>query len=123
MANLAELQVKLAAVDLKESGERAVVPVVLVGSATALGLAGLPVALLGAADLLATLSGLSPGTSKLIVAAVALVLAGLLAFLGLRSVGMVVEPLRRSREELARNLAWVRTVLVHSGRSYTSRRP
>ena len=45
-----------------------------------------------------------------------LALAGLLAWLGLRGVGKSFGGFTRTREELSRNIAWVKTVLVYSGR-------
>lgn len=116
VASLIELQAKLAALDVKESTGRAVVPVVLTAAAGVLVLAGVPVALLGVADLLAPTLGVSAGVAKLITAAVTFVVAGLIAAVSVRSLSRSFEPLRRSREELTRNLAWLKTVLLYSGR-------
>jgi hypothetical protein len=117
VATLAELQAKLTAHDLKESGERVAVPLALVATAAALALGGLFVALLGVADLLVLVLKVSAGTAKLITAAFTLAVAGLIVFGSSRALLSSLEPLRRSRDELARNVAWVRTVLLYSGRS------
>jgi uncharacterized membrane protein YqjE len=121
VATLAELQAKLAAVDLKACAERALVPLAVIAAALAVALGTIPVALLGAAFLLVSALGLGWGWAMLLTAAVALVLAGLVAFVSVRQFGRSLEPLRRSREELTRNIAWVRTVLVYSGRSIPRR--
>jgi uncharacterized membrane protein YqjE len=122
MATLVELQAKLAALDARESAEKAALPLSIIATGVALALAALPVALLGVADLVALVLTISIGTARLMTAAVALVMAGALVYLPLRSLSQSVAPLRRSRDELVRNLAWVKTVLLYSGRSNPRRR-
>jgi len=117
MATLVELQAKLAALDMKECTTRATVPVAVLAVGLVVVLAAVPVALLGAADLIARALGIAPGWAMLLTAVAALVLAGAVSFLSVHELLKSLEPLRRSREELVRNLAWVRTVLVYSGRS------
>ena len=46
-----------------------------------------------------------------------------LALVGLRGLGGSFSSFDRSKEELARNLSWVKTVLVHSGRTPPRKRP
>ena len=121
-ATLLELQARLAELDLKETAERAAVPLTLVLSAVVLGLAGVPVALLGVADLLALVLKIAPGTAKLITAAGAVGVAGLLLYASLGALTRSVAPLRRSREELWRNLAWIKTVMLLSGRPIAGRK-
>jgi len=117
VATLAELQAKLTMHDAKECLARATIPLIVIGLAVALALGSVPVVLIGLADLIARGTGLSPEAARLIVGIVALGLAGLAGFLALRGSLRSLESFRRSNEELARNLSWVRTVLVHSGRS------
>ena len=121
VATLVELQAKLMAVDFKASASRAAVPM----SAAAIGLAtlvaALPVALLGVADLLARGVGIAAGWAMLIVALCAILMAGPIVYLSVREATRSLEPLRRSQEELVRNLSWLRTVLVYSGRSFSDR--
>ena len=122
VATLAELQAKLAAADLRQTADQVAIPLIVVASAAAIVLAALTVGMLGVADLIVLLLNVSPGTAKLITAAVGLGLSALLAYVSLGGLSRSLEPLRRSREELTRNLAWLKTVLVYSGRAYPRRR-
>jgi len=121
VASLAELQAKLAVIDLKESAGKAALPAVLAATGLVLLLAGLPVALMGIAGLLVKYAGLSEGWAYLLTGGVVLVLAGALALLGLMRLRQSFTSFRRSQEEFARNLAWIRTVLVYSGRASAGR--
>jgi uncharacterized membrane protein YqjE len=122
VATLVELQAKLAAADMKECAAKAVTPVASLGVAAILAVAAVPVALLGLADLLSWAVSMPPGAAKLIVAVLAFTAAALIVFAVRASAQASLDPLRRSREELLRNLAWVRTVLLYSGRSVPKRR-
>jgi hypothetical protein len=121
VATLVELQAKLAAQDARECLSHALVPLGFIAIASAVLLGGVPVVLLGIADVLARAIGIAPGWAMLLTAAVAMTAAGLVALLCLGRVRVSLEPLRRSREELSRNIAWLRTVLLHSGRAYPRR--
>lgn len=117
VATLAELQAKLTAHDAKECISQATIPLVVVGAALALALGSVPVVLIGLADLIASGTKLSPEAARLIVGMVALALAGIVGLIALKLSIRSLESFRRSSEELSRNLSWIRTVLVHSGRS------
>jgi hypothetical protein len=117
VATLAELQAQLAVHDAKDCVGRATIPLIVVGAGAALGLASLPVILLGLADLIARGTGFSAGLVQFIVGLVALAGAGVAAYLALKASLRSLESFRRSHEELSRNISWIRTVLVHSGRS------
>jgi uncharacterized membrane protein YqjE len=122
VATLAELQLRLAALDFRESLARAAWPLALGAVGLALGLGSLPVALIGLAELLAAGLAIGRGWSLLIVALAALVLASAAATIAALRLGPSFASFRRSREELERNLAWIRTVLLYSGRSARARR-
>jgi len=52
----------------------------------------------------------------MVVALIGLVISGVAAALLARSLTRSFSYFRRSQEELERNLAWVKTTLIHSGR-------
>jgi hypothetical protein len=122
IATLAELQAKLAAYDAKEAASRATIPLIILGAGSVLAVASLPVILIGVAELIATSAGISTGKAQLIVGLVALLLAVLACLFGARGSLQSLDSFRRSREELTRNLSWIRTVLVYSGRAGGKRR-
>jgi uncharacterized membrane protein len=117
VATLAELQAKLAAYDAKECASRATIPLIVVVVASVLAVGSVPVVLIGLADWIASSTRLSAGATQLIVGLVSLVVAGVAGTIALRASLRSLESFRRSNEELTRNLSWIRTVLVHSGRA------
>ena len=114
---LVELQAQLAALDFKAAMARATIPLVLIAVGLALLLASLPVALLGIAALVARAFSMNVGWATLLTAAVAAIVAAIVAVVALKRFLGSLDSFRHSREELVRNIAWIRTVLVHSGRS------
>jgi hypothetical protein len=121
IATLAELQAKLTLLDAKEATAKATRPLIILGAGAALALASLPVILIGLADVIATSAKIPAGASQLIVGLVALAIAGGGGFIGWKGSTASLASFRRSSEELTRNLSWIRTVLVHSGRSVGKR--
>jgi hypothetical protein len=117
LLTLAELQARLARIEVTQNLEAARAGVFLaVGSGFAI-CAGLILMLAAIAELLVSELGVRRGVALVSVAAFAIAVgAGCLALatsrLRAKSLGF---PL--SREELARNLNWLRTVLRQSGRS------
>jgi hypothetical protein len=122
LLNLAELQTRLATLELKQEVQtvKVTAPVILGGAV--LGIASLPIVLAGVAELLVSELGMRRGFALLSVAVVALAIAGAsIAFATIRLRRSVVGfPL--TTEEFSRNLNWVRTILRHSGRSPRGRR-
>jgi hypothetical protein len=116
IATLAELQAKLTLLDAKDAATKATTPLILLVGGLVLALASLPVILLGLADLIASTLKISSGVSQLIVGLAALSLAGGAALVGWKGSTGSLTSFRRSSEELTRNLSWIRTVLVYSGR-------
>jgi uncharacterized membrane protein YqjE len=123
IVTLAELQAKLALLDLNESLEKARLSLALVVVGVFFILASLPVALFGVAELLAAALKISHGWALLMTGAVVLVVAGIVVAVSAYRLVPSVSSFRRSREELSRNLAWIRTVLLYSGRSFPRRIP
>ncbi|SIO66757.1 Putative Holin-X, holin superfamily III [Singulisphaera sp. GP187] len=122
VATLAELQLKLAALDFKETSARALVPLALVVVALVVILGSVPVAIGGVALLIAQVTQLSIGGALLVTAIVTLGLASVVVVVAGRKLGASLEGFQRSRDELIRNISWIRTVLVYSGRAVPKRR-
>jgi len=116
VATLAELQTKLVTHDLKESVSHAILPAGIVLGGGVLALGTVPVLLIGIAELLGPLLGFSHGLALVCVAILGLVVGAVMAFLALPHIQRSFESFQRSREELARNVAWIKTVLTYSGR-------
>jgi len=116
VATLAELQAKLASHDLKETVSRATIPAGLILGGSVLALGSIPVLLIGVAELIVRWTSLSHGLSLLIVAIGAMVLAAGMVLFALPAMKRSFASFQRSREELVRNIAWIKTVLTHSGR-------
>jgi len=117
VATLLDLQARLVALDAKESTQKAVTPLVTVLVAVVLTLAGFTVGLFGAAELIARALTISQGASMLLTAGVTLALAGGVIAFSISQLKASLTPFRRSVEELDRNVAWLKTVLLHSGRT------
>lgn len=120
---LVELQAKLLAHDFQEGLGKAIVSMVLATLGLLLLLGCVPIALAGLALLLMQVLEVSLGSSLLIVAGVSLVLAIILALIAVRGISRSLSSFDRSREELARNISWIKTVLVHSGRFAPKQKP
>jgi len=119
---LAELQVQLARYDLRECLGRALIPLGLVAAGLVVLLGTVPVTLLGVAALLATVLKISSGAAMLLTAVVVLILALIVMTVAVLRLIPSFNSFRRSQEEFSRNLAWIRTVVLYSGRSVPRRR-
>lgn len=116
LATLATLQARLAACDLKEYLQQAAPYLAVLFVAALLGLASITVALFGAGHWIVSATGLSVAAAFGVLGGTVLAVSGVLAWLAARQLGKGLSSFRRSSEELDRNLAWIRTVLTHSGR-------
>ncbi len=117
LLSLSELQARLAAAELKQNldAAKAGAPVLLTGAV--IGVASVPLVLAGIAELLVSEMGLKRGYAFLGVAIVSLVIAGICLVLGKNALSRSLVGFPLSSEELTRNLNWVRTIVLHSGRS------
>ena len=117
--NLCELQAKLAALDAKEAASLATPPLVAVAVGLVLAVSAVPVALLGAADLLARTFQIAPGWAMLATASIALAVGGAVLWIFSKKLTASLTTFRRSQEEFTRNLSWIRTVVLYSGRTFS----
>ena len=108
---LAELQAQLFVTDLQECSRRALVPGLVLLAGAALGLACFPVALAALALLLIQVLGTSYATGFLLAAIVGVILSALLCASGRLLVRKRLAVMQRSRQELDRNLRWIKKVL------------
>ena len=123
VSTLAELQTKLAVADMKVAASRAFIPATMVITGILLLMAALPIALIGASELVADALTLTHrGHAYLFVAGVTFMLTLLLVLIGFPRLKTSLNAMAQTREELSRNLAWIKTVLANSGRMPASRR-
>jgi uncharacterized integral membrane protein len=111
VTSLAELQFELLKVDAATASRKAAVPAVLIGSAVVLGLSTIPLVLLAIAQVFRDQAGWPPALATLTAVLIGLVLAGVVGTLGYFGIRRAVEPLDRSRDELNRNIAWLKNAL------------
>ncbi len=116
LTRLATLQARLASQDLQESTAHAMPALFAIGLVLPLALASATVGLLGVAYWLATAWNLSLGRTLLYVSVFGLAISGSLSAMIIHRLRVSARSFRRSREELERNVAWLGTVLLHSGR-------
>ena len=108
---LAELQAQLFVTDLQECSRRALVPGLVLIAGVALGLSCIPLALAALALLLIQVFETSYATGFLGATIVGAILSALLCVIGWLQVRKRVAVLQRSRQELVRNLRWIKRVL------------
>jgi hypothetical protein len=116
LAMLASLQGQLFGADAKEAGSQAAPGIGAVALAYFLVSGAITVALAGAGLWVAEAYEWPMGLGLLASSGVAVLVAILLGFFGLRRVRKSGAAFRRSKEELDRNIAWIQTVLSYSGR-------
>jgi len=116
ITTLAELQARLAMLDLKEAVAKALVPTALVVVGMTCLLGAIPVVILGVADLVSAAFRISDGAARILTGVVVLIVSALLVVVFGRRIGPSFSGFQRSQEELTRNLSWIRTVLLYSGR-------
>lgn len=109
--SLAELQLKLFSVDAKEASARIVTPIILLAVGTVLALCSIPLGLIAIAQVLHLEAGWHPAVATAVALLIGLVLAGILAYVGYLGLRRCVQPMRRSRDELQRNINWLKSAL------------
>lgn len=118
VATLAELQAKLALLDTRETLHRATWPVLGIVIALTIGVGTIPVGLIGIAYVMAVQWVWPLGTSLLVIAGLVLGIAAVLGLVSYSKLTHSFTSFRRTSEELGRNLSWIRTVVVYSGRNF-----
>ena len=111
IVSLAELQFGLFRNDCREGLKGLLIPVAMLLAAGIVALTTMPIALLLIAELLAQVAGLSRAAALSIAVLSGFIAAAALGVVGwshIRGVGRVFE---HSREELARNMTWIKDAL------------
>ncbi len=118
---LAELQFQLFASDIQECGQRVFVPGLVLLCGAALGVACFPVALAALALLFIEVFEISYAAGFLLAAIVGAISSVLLCISGWFLVREPLTLLRRSQEELVRNLRWIKKVLERNRTTQSNR--
>lgn len=123
MATLAELQGKLALLDLSEGFNKLLVPAGLAVVGAAIGLGCVPIALMTLALSLEKLTTLSPPVCYAIAFGVGLLLAAILVIPALATLKMGIRMFDRSLAEWRRNRQWAKETLKRMAQSGTPSAP
>jgi hypothetical protein len=122
LLNLAELQAHLAAIELRQNLQAARIGSVVIACGAVLAMAAIPIALAGIAELLVSYAGMNRGIALIAVSVATLAIAGICIALAIGRLRAADMGFPLTREEFTRNINWVRTVLLYSGRSARARR-
>lgn len=112
VTELAELQGRLAVNDVKCLVESAIRPLIMGIVAVVIVLATLPVLLFAAANALVDQLDWSPALAQAAVGGVGILIAGILIAIAVKKLNRCGSPLRRSLDELEKNLGILREILV-----------
>jgi hypothetical protein len=117
LMSLGELQARLVAIEAKQNFRAVTAGSAILITGVVIALAALPIALAGIAELLVSFAGLNHGYALLAVAVAAFAIAGTCVAIAVARLRASDLGFPLSREEFTRNLNWIRTVLLYSGRS------
>jgi hypothetical protein len=111
IVSLAELQFELFRSDCREGLKRMLIPVALLLVAGIVAAGTVPIALILVAEFLAQAAGLSRAAAFSIAALGGFIVASAIGLVGWSRIRGVVRVFERSREELTRNMAWIKHAL------------
>ena len=111
---LAELQAKLARLDARDALRRVVGPLGMLVFAACMAIASLPVVFLGIAGGIAEAADIQPWIADLIVGLVGAVVAVGVAWAALRTMATALDSFKRTTDEFAKNVAWVKSIFRKS---------
>jgi hypothetical protein len=119
---LVELQTDLLKVDAKDWTKRLIFPIVLLCAAVVVGIGCVPILLTSLAEALVLWLEISRALALLIAGATGLVLTALCGLIGWQRLRGSFTVFGRSREEMQRNIRWLRRVLRPQQTSNNNRR-
>ena len=111
IVSLAELQLELFRVDCREGLRRILIPMALLLFAGIVAVGTVPIALILVAELLVQTAGLSRAAAFSIAAMSGVIVALTIGVVGWSYLRGVVRVFKRSREELASNMTWIKHAL------------
>ena len=111
IVSLAELQLELFRVDCREGLRQILIPVALLLFAGIVAAGTVPIALMLVAELLVQTAGLSRAAAFSIAAMSGVIVAVTIGVVGWSYLRGVVRVFKRSREELTRNMTWIKHAL------------
>lgn len=111
IVSLAELQFELLRIDCREGIRRILLPVALLLFAGIVAVATVPIALIFVAEFLVQTAGLSRAAAFSIAAMSGFIVAATIGVVGWSYLRGVVRVFERSREELTRNMTWIKNAL------------
>lgn len=114
---LAELQVELLKVDMRDARRGVVLALGLIGTGAVLALGTIPILLSSAAHALILHANWSAPLAYLVVGGVAAFVAGGLVWIGVSRAAGAVGTVQRSKAEFAETLRWFKGSLRQAGRS------
>jgi uncharacterized membrane protein YqjE len=114
IVSLAELQLELFTVDCREGLRRILIPVALLLFAGCVATGTVPIALILVAELLVQAAGLSRAAAFLIAATSGFIVALAIGVVGWSYLRGILRVFDRSREELTRNMTWIKHALKRS---------
>ena len=121
LLTLAELQTRLTVIELRQNLASTKSSGLLIAVGLLMAITGLPVLLLGVAELLVSEVGMKRGHALLTVGAGAIVIAGCCVAIARSWLRTKPLGLPLASEEFARNINWLRTILRQSGRGPSRR--
>jgi uncharacterized membrane protein YqjE len=116
---LAELQAKLFSLDVKETSQNAGISIGLVIGSVCILLGSVPVLLIALALALVELLGWSPAVSYAVAGLVGILISVGIAAAAWTQFRTGMATMKRSREELNRNVAWLKSNLRNRGQAST----
>jgi uncharacterized membrane protein YqjE len=117
---LAELQAKLFSLDVKETSQNTGISIGLVICSVCILLGSVPVLLIALALALHELLDWSPAVSYAVAALIGILISVGIAAAAWTQFRRGIATMKRSREELSRNIAWLKSNLRNRGQASTS---
>lgn len=114
LIELGELQARLVKADAHASAKQMTRPIAVLLVGVCAALASLPVLAIGCASCLAHFTALNAWQSQLLVGLLVAAIAAATVYLSVRAIRRSVLQFERSATELAKNLAWLKSVLGSS---------